>query len=211
MAYPPDWRRIEATGPAIVLMREHPFAHLLTMHSGLRCTRLPFVADAEEGRIVRLRGHLNRHNPQTDDLDRQEVLVSFSGPSSYVSPHWRTTADRAGTIDYQEVQVRGVLRTSDDLGSFRALVNDLAALFEPQYAEVGDYPVWNSSMAPEGYIERLFPAIVAFEIEVRSIAMVSKLHQSFPKEDRLSIIEHLNRSSMEEARTIAARMKETIR
>ncbi len=206
MTYPPQWRRIESADAATTLMREHPFANVVTAHGGLRSTRLPFLTDVEAGQPVRLHGHLNANNPQAAGLDGQDVLVTFSGPSSYVSPNWRTNLDRAGTVDYEEVQVRGRIRMVKDLQFFKDLVNGLAVLFERQHADIGDYPVWQTSMAPPGYIERLFPGIVAFTVDVASVDMVSKLHQSFSEDDRRSIARHLARSAKEDARTIAAKI-----
>lgn len=207
MSYPPDWRLDADPEAAAALMRDHPFAHLVTAHAGLRSTRIPFIADYEEGRPVRLRAHLNALNPQARDLDGHDALVTFDGCASYVSPNWRTDKSRAATYDYEQVQVRGTVRRVSDIAFFRTLIDDLAAMIEPQYGEVGDYPVWQTAMSPPGYIERLFPAIVAFELEVDSVEMVSKLHQAFPEADRRSIADHLARSHHEDARAIAAKIR----
>jgi phosphoribosylformylglycinamidine synthase PurS subunit len=141
-----------------------------------------------------LRAHLNAQNPQAQGLDGQEALVTFDGPWAYVSPHWRTDLSRAATFDYEAVQVRGVVRVMSDIAFFRRQVDDLAALIEPQHADLGDYPIWNSAMTPPGYVERLFPAIVAFEIDIHAVQMISKLHQTFPEADRVRIADYLDRS-----------------
>lgn len=210
MSYPPSWRVIEDTSFAVELMRAHPFAHLFSAHNGLNATRAPFIADCEDCAPVRLRAHLNRQNPQVAALDGAPVLVTFSGPSSYVSPHWRANKTRGGTFDFEQATVRGTARVIDDIDWFRSLIDDLSALIEPQYGEVGDYPVWNRSMAVEGYIERLFPAVTAFEVEIEHIQTISKLHQSFPEEDRRSVAEHLARSEREDAQAIAAKIRKTL-
>lgn len=203
MGYPPPWRRETDPGAAIRLMAEHPFAHLFTSHGGLRTTRAPFIADCRDGRPERLRAHLNGQNPQAQGLDGAPVLVVFPGRSTYVSPHWRANMTRAGTFDYEEVQVRGTARVVADIDFFRRLIDDLSMLIEPQYAEVGDFPVWQTPMAPEGYIERLFPLLTPFEVEIEGIETISKLHQHFPEEDRRAIAENLSRSNREDARAIA--------
>lgn len=210
MVYPPQWRQVTADQFAVRLLRERPFAHLLSRHGALAATRIPFVADTDAARPVRLRAHLNANNPQAAGLDGAEVLVVFSGPSTYVSPHWRASKTRAGTFDYEEVQVRGRARIEAGIEFFRRLIDDLSSLIEPQYAEVGDYPIWNTTMAPEGYIERLFPQVVSFSIEIESVHAVSKLHQQFPEADRRAIADHLNRCKREDARAIAARILATL-
>jgi transcriptional regulator len=205
--YPPIWRSESDAGAALALVQAHPFAHLFSAHGGLRSTRAPFVADVEDGRMTRLRAHLNGQNPQAGGLDGADVLVVFSGPSTYVSPHWRVQATRGGTYDYEEVQVRGKVRVVAEKDFFCRLIDDLSALIEPQYAEVGDYPVWQTSMAPEGYIDRLFPQVTPFIVDIEAISMISKLHQPFPAEDRRSIADHLERSSRDDPRAIAAKIR----
>lgn len=207
MPYPPSWRLATNPDAAISLMDAHPFAHLFTAHDGLNATRLPFISDVENGRPCRLRAHLNGQNPQASGLDGAKVLIVFSGPSTYVSPHWRTTSVRGGTFDYEEVRIRGRARVVADIDFFRQLIDDLSALIEPQYAEVGDYPVWQTSMAPEGYIERLFPHVTPFEVNIDAVETISKLHQQFPAEDRRAIAEHLLRSNREDARVIAEKIR----
>jgi transcriptional regulator len=211
MTYPPPWRREENLDASLDLMRAHPFAHLFTSHNGLQATRVPFVVDVEQGAPKQLRAHLNGQNAQCAGLDGAEALIVFSGPSTYVSPHWRVAPTRGGTYDYEEVRVHGRARVGGGIAFFRALIDDLSALIEPQYAEVGDYPVWRTSMAPDGYVERLYPQIVAFTVEVEKVEMISKLHQHFPEEDRLSIAAHLARSHRDDARAIARRIRETAR
>lgn len=188
-------------------MAEHPFAHLFSTTAGLGATRVPVIADLVDAVPVRLRGHLNGHNPQAAGLDGASVLVVFSGPSTYVSPHWRVSATRGGTYDYEEVQVHGVARVVHTLDFFRRLVDDLSALIEPQYADVGDYPVWQTAMAPPGYVERLLPQVTPFAIEIASVRTISKLHQHFPLEDRRCIAAHLARSRREDARSIAEKIR----
>lgn len=210
MSYPPLPRRVTDPAVATGIMRAHPFAHLFTSHNGQRVTRIPFVAQAENDCPVRLRAHLNGQNPQASGLDNAPVLVAFSGPASYVSPHWRADKSRAGTYDYEAVAVRGTARVVEDIDFFRQLIDDLSALIEPQYAEVGDYPVWQTSMAAPGYIERLFPQVTPFVIEIEELETISKLHQQFPEEDQRSVAEHLSRSRRDDSRAIARKIRQLI-
>lgn len=207
MSYPPSPRREMDPVVALELMAAHPFAHLFTNHGGPRVTRIPFVTDAEHGRPVRLRAHLNRLNPQADGLDGASVLVAFSGHATYVSPHWRVDQTRGGTYDYEEVVVRGTSRVVEGLDVFRRMIDDLSSLIEPQYAEAGDYPVWQTSMAAPGYIERLVPHIIQFEIDIEGLDIISKLHQQFPLEDRESVADHLARCHRDSSRAIAEKIR----
>jgi transcriptional regulator len=210
MSYPPSWRQVADPDFSVALMREHPFAHLVTANGALAATRIPFLVDCVDAHPVGLRAHLNAQNAQALNLEGSAALVVFSGSASYVSPHWRTSPTRAGTFDYEEVQVRGRVRIEPDIGFFRALIDGLSALIEPRHADIGNYPTWTTAMAPEGYVERLFPQIICFSIEIESLSAVSKLHQQFPAEDRRLIAAHLARSRHEASRAIAAKMRQTL-
>ncbi len=126
--YPPSWRHRVDDAFHVATMRAHPFAHLFTAQGGLRSTRVPFVTDTDGSRPVALRGHLNAKNPQAESLDGAPVLVTFSGPATYVSPSWRQQATRGGTYDYEEVVVRGTARVIATLEFFRTLIDDLSQL-----------------------------------------------------------------------------------
>jgi predicted FMN-binding regulatory protein PaiB len=62
-------------------------------------------------------------------------------------------------------------------------------------------------MAPEGYIERLFPQVTPFVVDIEAVETISKLHQQFPEEDRRAVAEHLSRSHREDARAIAEKIR----
>ncbi|MEL7472517.1 MAG: FMN-binding negative transcriptional regulator [Planctomycetota bacterium] len=210
MSYPPSWRQVTNPAAALELMRAHPLAHLFCLHGGHHVTRIPFLADTEDGQPTRLRAHLNAQNPQVEGLDGARVLVAFSGHSTYVSPHWRVEPTRAGTFDYEEVIVRGTARVVEGEEFFRTMIDDLSALLEPRYPEVGDYPEWRTAMAPPGYIERLLPLITLFVVEIEDVEVISKLHQQFPEDDRRSIADHLARCDRDGARAIADKIRRSL-
>ena len=191
-------------------MTAHPFAHLFSAEGALRTTRIPVLVDLENARPVRLRAHLNNQNPQAATLNGSQVLVVFSGPSTYVSPNWRIDKKRGGTYDFEQVTVRGTARIVEGESHFRQMIDDLSSLIEPQYAEVADYPVWQTSDAAPGYIERLLPHVTQFTVDIENFEIISKLHQQFPEEDRLSIADHLDRCHRDDARAIARRIRSTI-
>src|SRR4051794_32573243 len=204
MTYPPPAYRVTDPGAAIALMREHPFAHVITAHRELCVTRLPVLADVEDGRAVRLRGHLDARNPQAAGLDGAPMLVAFSGPAAYVSPNWRADETKGGTYDYEEVQVHGRAREVRDLPFFTQLIDDLSALLEPQHAEIGDYPTWQTSGAPRGPLDRQLALVPPFAVDIARSATTPKLHKSCPDAPRLSVADHLSRSRRDEVRAIAA-------
>lgn len=208
MTYPPVSYRVTDPAASIALIAAYPFAHVITGPE-LRATRVPVLADVKDGAITQLRAHFDAFNPQAATIDGAAVLVAFSGPAAYVSPHWRADKTKGGTYDYEEVQVRGRARTVRDLAFFKQLVDDLSSLIEPQHAECGDYPLWQTSMAPPNHIERQLHMLVPFVIEIEDIVHVAKLHQQFPDVDRTSVADHLARSHRDEVRAVAARIRAT--
>jgi transcriptional regulator len=211
MTYPPPEYRVTDPGAAIALMREHPFAHVITAHRGLCVTRLPVLVDVEDGRAVRLRGHFDARNPQAADLDRAPLLVAFSGAAAYVSPNWRADKTRGGTYDYEEVQVHGRARAVRDLSFFTQLIDDLSMLLEPQHAEIGDYPIWQTPMAERCHLERQLALVTPFVVDIERVETIAKLHQNFSDADRLSVAEHLSRSRRDEVRAVAAKIRAACR
>ena len=204
MAYPPLPHTETSAARIEDLVSAYPFAHIFTSgKNGHRVTRLPFVADVEDDKIVRLRAHLNAKNPQAEDLEGADVLVAFSGPDSYVSPNWRTDRSRGATWDYKAAHVRGkaYLRPSRDF--FARLINDLAGAAEPRFAGVSQAPDWTFADAPEDYVDRLLPRLRAFEVVVSDVEAISKLHQDFPVEDAQSVADHLKRSASPDSQEIA--------
>ena len=205
MAYPPrphqehDPEKIEA------LIRTFPFAHFFTGEQGaLRVTRLPFAADIDGDEITSLRAHMNAANPQSFSLNGAEALVAFSGPDSYVSPNWRTAADRGATWDYTAVHLWGRVRVREDRGFFEQLIGDLAAVAEANYRGLSSKPDWSMKNVTDDYVERLRPKLCAFEIEVSRVEAISKLHQNFPEADARGVSEHLMRSADEKSRAVGA-------
>lgn len=208
--YPPAAYLTESAEYGVELTRQFPFAHFVTNHSGLRVSKVPAVVDVIDGKPARLRGHLDARNPQARGLDGEEVVVDFSGASAYVSPFWRAEKNRGGTIDYEEVQVRGRARVAGELDFFRQLIDDLSSIYEPAFAGVGDYPIWSSREFPMGYFERQFPMVVCFEVAIEEFLVISKLHQGWSREDRESVADHLERCRREQPSMIADRIRERL-
>jgi len=209
MSYPPkphvehDSARIDA------LIKAYPFAHIFSgTGTNQRVTRLPFVHDKEDAGFGRLRAHMDANNPQAAHLDGGEVLIAFAGPHAYVSPNWRGDRTRGATWDYTAVHVWGRARLRQERGFFAELIRDLAAPREAQYEALSAHPRWTFEDAPEAYVDRLFPHLKAFEVEITHIEAISKLHQDFAPRDALMVADHLANSADEGGRKIADLIRE---
>ena len=211
MVYPPRPHRERDPAKIEGLIRAFPFAHFFTgKKAGLCVTRIPFALDVEAGEVRRLRAHMNAANPQCRSLDAAEALVAFSGPDSYVSPNWRTAADRGATWDYTAVHVWGRVRVRTDRAFFERLIGDLAAAAEARFRAVSQKPDWSMKNVTDEYVERLRPQLCAFEVEVSRVEAISKLHQDFPEADARGVADHLARSADEKSRAVGALIAQRI-
>ena len=166
-------------------------------------TRLPFAIDVEAGVVKALRAHMNANNPQASQIDGASVLISFSGPDSYVSPNWRTSSDRGATWDYTAVNVWGRCRVKRERPFFEKLITDLARANESKVADIVDKPQWSLDSVTADYVDRLFPALVSFEVQIDEIKGISKLHQDFPEADAIGVSDNLDKVGTEDATAIA--------
>ena len=211
MKYPPKPHQENAPDKIEALMRNYPFAHLFsTNHQRHNVTRLPFILDTQNGTPQRLRAHMNAQNLQAETLDGSDVLVAFSGPDSYVSPNWRTDSKRGATWDYTAVHVWGRAKLRTEREFFKKLITDLAAAAEPNFKGISDLPDWSYDTVTTEYVDRLFPHLVSFEIEIEDIKAISKLHQDFPKEDAASVADHMAKSDNPQSQAVASLIKQRL-
>lgn len=209
MTYPPK-PHVEHDGARIAaLISAYPFAHIFSgTGPDQRVTRLPFVHDTIGEGFGRLRAHMDANNPQAAHLDGGDVLVAFSGPHAYVSPNWRSDRTRGATWDYTAVHVWGRTRLRQERSFFAELIRDLAAPREVEHENLTEHPHWTFEDAPEAYVDRLFPHLKAFEVEITHVEAISKLHQDFAPRDALMVADHLANSTDEDGRRIAALIRE---
>ena len=162
---------------ASALMREHPFASLVTTdNSGFPCvTHLPLRLETLAGGALRLLGHCARANPQWGHLlQRPLALVSFMGPHAYMSPKVYADLQRVPTWSYVAVQARVRARVLEGEAAKDALLKQLIADHEPAYADQ-----WRA--LPEDYTEKMLKAIVAFELDIEDLQCALKLNQHRPE------------------------------
>jgi len=209
MAYPPRPHTENKHEAMIALMRDFSFAHFYSSVGGNQLvTRLPFILDTNNNRATRLRSHLNANNPQAEIIEGADVLIAFSGPDSYVSPNWRTSLDRGATWDYTAVHVWGKCKPRPERAFFDQLVIDLASANERRFQGISSRSDWSLDSVTTEYVDRLFPALVAFEVTIERVEGIAKLHQDFPKEDAKSVADHLEKCDEGDAKAISTLIRE---
>ncbi len=161
---------------AAQLMREHPFASLVTNDGdGFPfVTHLPLHLEDRNGTFWLL-GHCARPNPQWRHLkDRPAALVTFLGPHAFLSP--KVYPDLARVPSWNYLAAHCVVEAAlieDDEGKDR-LLKKLIADHEPAYARQ-----WRD-LGPE-FAHKMLAGIVAFEMEVRQLQCKLKLNQHRPE------------------------------
>lgn len=166
---------------ATALMRQHPFASLISVDdSGLPyVTHLPLhleeVEDGPGSGSLVLLGHVARGNPHWRYLQaRAQAVVTFLGPHAYLSPKVYPDLKRVPTWNYVAVHctVQAIL-VEEPVAKDR-LLKKLIADHEPVYAEQ-----WRGLDA--AYTDRMLAGIVAFELQVTAWQCKVKLNQHRPE------------------------------
>ena len=158
------------------LMREHPFASLISVDDA----GLPFVSHVplhlqERGDQLVLLGHCARANPHWRYLQaRPQALVTFLGPHAYLSPRVYPDLLRVPTWNYLAVHctVHATLIEDPDLKD--QLLKALIADHEPTYAQQ-----WRA-LEP-AFAQKMLAAIVGFELRVTELQCKLKINQHRPE------------------------------
>ena len=161
---------------ALALMREHPFASLIsTDDAGLPyVTHLPLHLQ-EEGEQLVLLGHVARPNAHWRYLQaRPQALVTFLGPHAYMSPQVYPDLARVPTWNYLAVHCTVQAALVEDPAAKDALLKKLIGDHEPPYAEQ-----WRG--LGEAFAHKMLAGIVAFELRVSDLQCKLKLNQHRPE------------------------------
>lgn len=148
--------------------------------------------------------HLSRANPQAEMLaDGRPVLAQFLGPHSYISPSVYELPGDVPTWNYTEACATGTLRGLDDAGT-RWVVEETVREHERHRS----VPVGPEGM--QSWIDRLLPAVAAFEMDVAKVEGRFKLSRDETLHDRLAIIEDLEADGGDNQSAIASLMRGTV-
>lgn len=174
--YQPPQFRSEDPAMAAALMREHPFASLVsTDDDGFPfVTHLPIHLEEREGRFWLL-GHVAKPNPHWRYLRaRPQALVTFMGPHAYLSPKVYPDLQRVPSWNYLAVHCRVAATLIEDPLSKDRLLKKLIGDHEPPYAEQ-----WRG--LGEEFAHKLLAGIMGFELEVTHWSCKLKMNQHRPE------------------------------
>jgi transcriptional regulator len=175
MYLPPQFKAKDPAH-ALRIMREHPFASLISCDE----EGLPFVSHiplhvVERGEDVILLGHVAKPNPHWKYLAaRPRAVVTFMGPQAYMSPKVYADLARVPTWSYLAVHAVVQARLLEGNESKDALLKQLIADHEPPYAQQ-----WID--LGEEYQHKMLQGIVAFELKVETLECKIKINQHRPE------------------------------
>ena len=175
MYLPPQFKAKDEAH-ALALMREHPFASLIsTDEAGLPyVTHLPLHVQEGGGGLVLL-GHVAKPNAHWRYLQaRPQALVTFLGPHAYMSPKVYPDLARVPTWNYLAVHCTVQATLVEEPAAKDALLKKLIGDNEPPYAEQ-----WRG--LGEAFAHKMLAGIVAFELRVTELQCKLKLNQHRPE------------------------------
>lgn len=171
--YMPPQFNVTDRAVAAQLMRDHPFASLISNDDeGLpTVTHLPLVLDERGPEDFVLFGHCAKPNPHWRHLQaRPRALVSFLGPHAYLSPSVYPDLARVPTWNYLAVHCTVEARLIEEAPEKDALLKRLIGQHEPAYAQQ-----WRD--LGEDFQHKMLNGIVGFELKVTALQCKVKLNQ----------------------------------
>ncbi|KJY47102.1 MULTISPECIES: FMN-binding negative transcriptional regulator [unclassified Streptomyces] len=195
------------------LIRGNPLALAVANGSpenGPFATHLPVIFDPEtsgdwSGELpgATLLGHMNRANPHWSALETGGVLLlTFTGPHSYVSPTVYQKTPAAPTWNFTAVHVRGVVEKIDSMDETLGVVESTVRAFEGRFGNGWDM---TESL---GYFRKIAPAVGAFRFTVTGAEGMFKLSQEQPDEVRDRVQESFAQSACTYKRETAGLMSQ---
>lgn len=178
--YIPKHFEIQDQSELLSFIRANGFGQLISLVEGrLFSTPLPFVLSDDDQKLIT---HVAMQNPQADDLDGQEVLISLMGPHAYISPTWYEKSGGVPTWNYQSVHVYGTVEVVNDRDRKKEIVELMSTHFEDNLSDPWDMQ----------YPTKMLDAILGIEISITEIQGKYKLSQNRPPKDQHNVIRRLS-------------------
>lgn len=197
--YVPRQFAAESDADVLALIRDYPFATLITSVAGAEphLSHLPLLLEADGS----LTGHMARANPHWQAFASGHTVAIFHGPHAYISPRWYVEPAReVPTWNYGVVHVHGQPELIADAGAKLALVDRTSALFEP------DIEPWTRQIRG-ARLDALIQAIVAFHIAPTRVEAKFKMNQNKTAADRAQVAAQLQASGHPDLAAMADWMK----
>jgi transcriptional regulator len=184
-------------------IHDYPFAFLTgSKLSGKQtATQVPVLFEERNGELY-LQGHIMRNTDHHKSfVENPNVLIVFTGPSTYVSASWYTNPQIGSTWNYMSVHISGQM----DFMSSEELIHFMRK-FTLKFEKGNTQSLTIYDNLPDSFLSKMMPAIVGFEIKAEKIDNVFKLSQNRDEKSYLNIISKLEEQGGDSA-LIAGEMK----
>lgn len=194
--YTPAQFRGSGPAPLEALLREYPFAVLITRAGDAQhISHLPLLREGDC-----LLGHMAAANPHAAVLEGGASTAIFNGPHGYISPRWYGEGARpVPTWNYAVAHVSGHTRRLDGAQT-DALLERLVATYEPA-------PL--PALTPAERAANL-RAIVGFSIQMDDVQVKLKMSQNRSAAQRASAVDALRASGRSEQAVLAQWMEQHV-
>lgn len=184
------------------LMRENPFATVITVVDGAPViNHLPLMVQTR-GESNLLIGHLARANPQWKTFETAEVTAIFYGPDTYITPSWYHDRQNVPTWNYAVVHASGRARLIHDFEGIEEILTRTVTEMERSEPHPWSYQL------DEEFRRNLVRAIVGFEIVIERLEGKFKLSQNRTEEDRRGVMAGLEARPDEMSRKVLKMMRQ---
>jgi transcriptional regulator len=180
-------------------IQQNGFGILINVADGKpMATHIPLELSMDGTKIT---GHVSRGNPQWKKFESDNnVLCIFTGPHAYVSSSWYNH-ENTPTWNYIAVHLYGKIRVIEG----QELYDSLKHLLD-KYEQHSGCPVTIEKMSDE-FVKSSMRGIIGFEIAIHEIQASYKLSQNRDDESYQNVVRELSNSNDENARQVAALMK----
>lgn len=142
-------------------MEQNSFAILFSHANQMPlATHLPLLIDRNKGCIF---GHMAKANPQWREI-KEDVLVVFNGPHTYISPSWYETNQAVPTWNYTTVHVTGKFNVIENQDELLHILDKTTSTYE---SDMG-HP-WKMDSLDSNLLVKLTEAIIGFKIDISNI------------------------------------------
>lgn len=193
--YTPEHFKVTDRNEINRFINENGFGQLISnLDNRLYSTHIPFILNKEKDKLL---GHVAKQNPQVNELQDQEVLITFQGPHDYISPTWYSSKG-VPTWNYQAVHVYGKCQLIYEPEQLDQLVRNLTEQYE-----INQATPWEAEFNPN-----MLKAIIGVEIVIDEIQCQYKLSQNRSDKDRYQVINQLEKNG---SLSLAKAMKDNIK
>ena len=163
------------TSEIFSFIEKNAFGQIIsTLNGRLFSTHIPFLLTDDRKKIL---GHIAKQNPQIQNLDGQEVLITLEGPHDYISPTWYEGSG-VPTWNYQAVHIYGTCTVFTNSERLAKIVNTLTEQYESKFEQP-----WNPD-----YKATMLGAIAGIEIKINEIQCKYKLSQNRSEQDQKNVV-----------------------